>query len=101
MPRTGLAEISENSPLAAARRMPRGPASRTVSPVAITALGAEVVPGSIGCQDAPPLDVLNRPPRWSSAYPLSAVVNDVSCMSAEVATLIAFHVAPLSVERAS
>ena len=28
MPRTGLVEISENSPPSAARRMPRGPASR-------------------------------------------------------------------------
>jgi hypothetical protein len=65
--RAAAVETRSNCPPPDARRTPVGPARSTTSPVVITARGGEVVPGSIGCQLAPPLTVRNKPPRWSSA----------------------------------
>src|SRR5690349_7448507 len=56
-----------NAPPCVARRMPDVVARSTVVPLVITAVAVAVVPGSIGCQLAPPLTVRKRPPRTSRA----------------------------------
>jgi hypothetical protein len=93
---------SKVSPASVERRIPSGPASRTVrGDGAWTAAGRAVVPVSSGRHVVPASAVRKSPPAVSSAKPADVVGKVTSRRSSEVDTLPRVHVRPPSVVVAS